>query len=36
MKYFKKVCVNNKVVADLNLDKDKCLNYETSTSGNFW
>jgi len=34
MKYSKKVCKHDKVVVTLNADKDKYLNYETSTNGN--
>ena len=33
MKYSKKLCAHNKVIVTLNNDKDKYLNYETTTSG---
>jgi len=33
MKYFKIVCVNDRVIVTLNADKDKYLNYKTSTNG---
>ena len=34
MKYSKKVCAHDKVIVVLNADKDKYLNYETSSSVN--
>ena len=33
MKYFKKACVHDIVVASLNANKEKCMNYETSANG---
>ena len=33
MKYSKNVCAHKKVIVVLNADKDKYLNYETSTNG---
>ena len=34
LKYFKQVCARDKVIVALSIDKEKCLNYEASTSGN--
>ena len=33
MKYLRKVCVHDKVIAALNAEKEKYLNYEISISG---
>ena len=33
MEHFNKVCSHDNVIVALNADKEKYLNYETSTSG---
>ena len=33
-KYSKKVCAHDKVIVELKVDKDKYLNYETTTNYN--
>ena len=33
MKYFRKVCTHDQVIAVVNTDKEKYLKYETNTSG---